>query len=138
MISRDFEHGKFPICRRAPVICYYENGLRIVYNRYDLRNFLEKHGLSCRCVGVWPGKKSTDCFVLNPKSYSTIEIPPEIHKEIDSAEDITVELGPEGFFEKLTYTPGTFVEDRTPILSKDRNLFDYIKKSGLKFSTFLS
>jgi len=137
MISHDFEHGKFPICRRAPVICYFENGLRIVYNRYDLRNFLEKHGTVCRCVGVWPGKKSTDCFILSPKSYSTINTPPEMHKEIDSAETISIKLDSEGAFEQLTYIPGSFVEDRTPILSKDQNLFNYVKKSGLKFSTSL-
>jgi hypothetical protein len=137
MISHDFEHGKFPICRRAPVICFFENGLRIIYNRYDLYNFLNKNGLTCRCIGVWPGKKSTDCFVLNPKSYSTIDIPPEMHKEIDSAEGIVVKLSSDGIFEELTYTPGTFAEDRTPVLSKEIKLFEYVKKSGLKFSTLL-
>jgi hypothetical protein len=138
MISHDFEYGRFPICRRAPVICFFEKGLRIVYNRYDLHDFLNKNGLACRCIGVWPGKKSTDCFVLNPKSYSLIDIPPEMSKEIDSAEGIIVKLSSDGNFEDLTYTPGTFVEDRTPILSKDGKLFEYVKKSGLKFSTSLS
>ena len=137
MISHDFEHGKFPVCRRAPVICFFEKGLRIVYNRYDLHDFLNKHGLICRCIGVWPGKRSTDCFILNPKSYSLTDIPPEEHKEIDSAEAITVKLSSAGALEELIYIPGAFVEDRTPILSKDGKLFEYIKKSGLKFSTSL-
>ena len=138
MIRRDFEHGRFPICRRAPVICFFEKGLRIVYNRYDLHDFLNKQGLDCRCIGIWPGKKSTDCFVLNSKSYSIIDIPPEEHKEIDSAENICVKLASNGTFEEITYTPGTSVEDRTPVLSKDKSLFEYLKKTGLKFSTVLS
>jgi hypothetical protein len=138
MIRNDFEHTGFPICHRAPVICFFENGLTIVYNRFDLHAFLEKNGTTCRCVGIWPGKKSTDGFTLNPKSYSTLIPPPEEHKDIDSSESISVTFSSDGKFEELLYVPGNFFEDRTPILSKDIKLFEYIRKSGLIFSTSFS
>jgi hypothetical protein len=138
MISRDFEQSKYPICRRAPVICFFENGLTVVYNRFDLRAFFAKNGTTCRCVGVWPGKKSTDCFTLNSKSYSLIDTPPEIHKEIDSAESIAVTLDENGAFEEITYIPSLFFEGRTPIVSKEKALFEYVRKVGLRYAISLS
>ena len=134
MILRDFETGGFPISRRSPVICMISDGsVKAVYNRFDLKNIINS-STNLSCIGVWPGKKNTDCFILDPDAYKNLA-PPEIHKDIDSAEDIKIFINSDGYFMKISYVPGAFSSDRTPHESEDINLCSYIKAAGLKHST---
>jgi hypothetical protein len=110
----------------------------ICYNRFDLKKAIELSGVnSCVCMGIWPGKKTTDGFILNPGSYTTLSSPEE-HKDIDSAESITVAFHPDtNAFTRLYYTPGAFAENQTMIMSQDKALYEYVKNSGLKFKSVI-
>ncbi len=121
---KDFEKGGFPITKRSPVICTLPDGtVKVAYNRYDLMKVVKNKVLSC--VGVWPGKKNTDCFTLKPDHY--MDAPPERFKEIDNASKIKSFFDPDGKFMEITYTL-----DNITYGAKDEDLMDYIRKVGLK------
>jgi hypothetical protein len=132
MILKDFKTGGFPISANVPVLCIDEKyALHVAYNRVDLAKILKGNDIKC-CYGVWPGKKNTDCFILDIESYAKMPAPPEAHKEIDVAEQVTLYLDEDNNFSKIAYrtTKGDF-----QIVSRDPALLDYIKKMGLKYIT---
>ena len=131
MILHDLRSGGFPVSRRAPIICVSNKGeISVVYNRYDLNNTKKLIEIKY-CMGVQPGRKNTDCFILDPESYTKIT-PPEEFRDIDSAENIEVQKSFENKLKQINYTPGPHSDDKTPIISKDQKLYDYIKFAGLK------
>lgn len=131
MIRNDFITGGFPVCLRAPIICILANSqLKIAYNRFDLKEISSKNKIEL-CFGVWPGKKTTDCFLIDPKAY-TSHCPPERHKNIDSAENIIVQKDTEGNFIGISYLP---FGETTWIVSYEPLLFDYIRLNGLKYTS---
>lgn len=142
MILKDFIDGGFPITRRTPVICTCMTcaTTQLFYNRYDFKKFIDedKKKHTCpsvvSCIGLWPGKRTTDGFILNPEVYTRYS-PPEEHKDIDSAESITVFSHGDSVFSHVTYTPGSFSNKLIPVVSSDKTLFDYIKNAGLKHTT---
>jgi len=126
MILRDFESGGFPITKRSPVICTLPNGsVKVAYNRFDLKKIITINKL-ISCVGMWPGKKNTDCFILDPEAYTIA--PPERYKDIDSATDLKVYLDPDGAFMKITY----IINDLVTVESDDKELLEYVRKVKLK------
>jgi len=136
MLLTDFKNGGFPITRRSPVICTIENGKRDLlnkfqvipaYNRFDLKKIIVTYNV-ISCVGVWPGKKNSDCFFLDPEYYKIA--PPERHKEIDSAKEIIIYYDTHGNYMKVVYTMS---EDTYSIECGKQELLNYIKKVGLKF-----
>lgn len=134
MILNDYETGGFPITRRSPVICFFSDGtVEVTYNRFELKKVIDKHkNLSLsKCLGVWPGKKNTDCFIINPEMYCA-HVPPEIYADIDSAEEIIIVINEKNIFEGVRYTPGPHAKDRTPVISRDQSLINYIIYAGLK------
>ena len=140
MLRHDFIDGGFPLCRQAPALIW--SGLdapEVVYNRFDLRRVATKYKLPdqqavIHCYGFWPGKKTSDCFVLSAVEYAKYA-PPAEHKEIDSASSIQVTLNSDASFESLVYVPGAAADDETPILSRDQELFEYIRSAGIKYSS---
>lgn len=140
MIRNDYFTGSFPISRRVPVICTHGTEVKISYNNYDLKQVLSVYRTQgvdkeITCFGVWPGKINTDIFLLDQNYYGYIA-PPEIHKDIDSAKEITVrQVG--GVFSELEYIPGSISPDQTPIISKDPLLFSYVSKAGLRYKVSL-
>lgn len=132
MVRDDYKQSGFPLCNVAPVICidadcsYY-----IAYNRFDLVALLRKFDIKT-CFGVWPGKKNTDCFDLDPKAYVDMPLPPELHKDIDNANDILVEMESEGAFYRISYMPKDS-PDGVRIQSKDPAVYEFVKKAALKF-----
>lgn len=145
MLRKDFFDGGFPISRRSPVICTFLGNQTdnksprnfICYNRFDLKLAIEsckiKEGeFNCFCVGIWPGKKTTDGFTMNPQAYIK-NTPEEMHKDIDSASSITVVFYTDNTFSRLLYTPGDYAGNQTPVMSQDKNLYEYVKNVGLKF-----
>lgn len=151
MIRKDFFEGGFPISHKSPVMCMGKLGgadvissakpsITLCYNRFDLKRAIEQdinpRCDPCLCLGIWPGKKTTDGFLLNPDAY-TKYAPPEEHKDIDSAESITVILHLDNSLNKLLYIPGSFAENQTPVMSQDKGLYEYIKAAGLKFSSII-
>ena len=135
MIRKDFEKGGFPLNGRCPVLCIDANhNLQMAYTRYDLVAILKSKDVRC-CYGVWPGKKETDSFFLDPKVYAALPIPPESNKDIDNAGKITAYMEG-GKFSKIVYG---FDHENVEgpdfdTVSRNPDLFDYIKKAGLKFS----
>jgi hypothetical protein len=141
MMRHDFVQGGFPISRRSPVICIgIEPSIRletnICYNRFDLKKTILQYGVVfCKCIGIWPGKKTTDGFNLDPAFYSLCCDPPEGDKDIDSAENITVVFHTDNTFFRVLYTPGAFAEGHIPVISEDEALYDYVKAAGLRFTS---
>lgn len=134
MILKDYLTGGFPITRRTPVICCFEDGsVVVVYNRYKLKEVTDRIVLKCKCLGVWPGKRFTDCFLIDPEYYCE-KVPPIIHADIDSAQEIKVVSDDEGNFEGIEYKPGPFANTEAIIVSKDVQLLIYIRYAGLKFT----
>lgn len=131
MIRKEFEKGGFPLCSIAPILCIDENfALYVAYNRYDLIKILKTQKIKV-CYGIWPGKWTSDCFIIDPQAYINIPIPPEEHKEIDNSKDIIVDLTKDGIFVKIQYLPRK--PDAVWIESKDENLYSFIKNSNIKF-----
>jgi hypothetical protein len=130
MVRKDFEDGGFPINNRAPVLCITDEGaVFLVYNNYDLKELLEKKLGIKKLLGVWPGKRMTDLFVLNPGKYGK-NAPPVEHKEIDNAEKVIIAYNKQDIFLSVIYTlPGG-----SPIISKDPLLGAYLKSSGRKYA----
>jgi len=132
MILKDFLNGGFPISRTSPVLCVNDHGnVFLAYSHADLRAVLHGGNNITRCLGVWPGKKTTDCFVMDPTKYGLYS-PPDLHRDIDSAVDIEVFVDRENNFIRLEYTPGPHATDRTRVVSKDQLLFDYVGKVNLR------
>ena len=132
MILKDFETGGFPISANVPVLCIDEKYvLHVAYNRLDLAKILKSKVIKC-CYGVWPGKKNTDCFILDPAVYAQSVLPPEKHKEIDQANQVTLFLYPDNSFSKIEYKT---LKNDFVIVSTDPSLLEYIKKMGLKYTT---
>jgi hypothetical protein len=132
MIIKDFEKGCFPVCAKAPVLCIDAGyNLHVADNRFVFVSILKMHDIT-GCYGVWPGKKNSDCFILDPKAYAGIAVPPEINKEIDSAERIILCLDSDHNFSKISYV---MRDSDVMIDSRDKSLYDYVKKTGLKYST---
>lgn len=131
MIRKEYETGGFPITRRTPIVCLFLDGhVKICYNRLTLKKTIEKQGGPVRCLGVWPGKKSTDCFLINPEYYIKFSDIPEIYADIDSAVDISI-IKEGGIFSSVVFIPYDS-EDRVTVVCKDRKLYDYIISVGLK------
>ena len=129
MFRKDFETGRFPISKRSPVIGLSKNGsICVAYNRSDLRDIANMPEIAL--IGVWPGKKNTDLFYLNPGCYKSIPIPPKGHEDIDSAESIIISYITPGTFDRVTYQ----LPEQVPILCKDKSIVDYIKESGIRHS----
>jgi hypothetical protein len=129
MIRKDFETGGFPLQNLAPVMCICADySVQMAYNKFDLVNILKNYDIRS-CYGVWPGKKTTDSFLLDPKIYIALPLPPENSKEIDNASEIIVHMEAGQSFLKVSYTVGG-----TEYESKSKELLDYIKKAGVRFS----
>jgi len=132
MVLKDFLSGGFPITRRTPVICSFADGtVEVVYNRYALKEVTERIVKKSTCLGVWPGKKNTDCFLINPEKYCE-KVPPKEHADIDSAVEIKIVRDEDGIFQGIEYQPGPFALNQASIISTDKELFEYIKYARLK------
>ena len=130
MIRKDFETGGFPLQNLSPAICIDANyNFHMAYNRFELITLLRTKDIKT-CFGIWPGKKNTDGFIMDPKIYVALPLPPEEHKEIDNAIEITVYMEGEKF-SRMSYFLN---KDEVKIESKDSALFNYVKKVGLRFS----
>jgi len=130
MIKRDFETGGFPINRRSPVLCLTgEGNIYVVYNRFDLRVALHRATI-VKMLGVWPGKRNTDCYVLNPSAYMDVPIPPAGHADIDSAADVVVINDKDEHFIRLLYRDD--VTKFEAVESRSSELLEYIKVAGIK------
>ena len=131
MISRDFEQGGFPICKRAPVLCWSGEGrVFVAYNRLTLRTILNGIEGIQKVVGVWPGKTNTDIFVMNIKDYKDIPYPDNPDDaDIDSAEEITVYYDSDGYFLHLVYR---FSGETYDHKSTEERLHEYVIHAGLK------
>ena len=129
MIRNDFEDGCFPINSRAPVICTTTEGLVLLaYNNYDLKRILDNKNIKIRkLLGVWPGKKNTDLFILNPIKYGKLA-PPLEHKDIDNAETIVIEYSKSTFQTVMYALPGEPLKT-----CNDPLLEGYIKAIGKKY-----
>ena len=129
MILTDFKKGGFPITKRSPVICTLPDGtVKIAYNRYDLSKIIKIDKI-LSCVGMWPGKKNTDCFTLIPDHY--MDAPPEKFKEIDNATEIKTYFYL-GEPEDSSLMKITYVLEGVNYETGDKKLMDYINKVGLK------
>ena len=130
MIRKDFEDGGFPLNNRAPVMCVTVDGLVLLaYNNYDLKRVLDTKGLQIRkLLGIWPGKRNTDVFVLKPECYGKIA-PPKEHKEIDNAETVVIEYAKNSVFSAVLYA----LYQGPIISSKDQALEKYLKVAGRKY-----
>lgn len=130
MISRDFEKGGFPICKRAPALCYSSEGkIYVAYNRYTLHMILNS-GNIVKMVGVWPGKKNTDIYVMNIDTYKGIPIPPAEYADIDSAEEVTLYYNAHNDPIALTFRSDP--SDSFVTRLNDPNLCRYVVKAGIK------
>lgn len=134
MIRNDFQNGGFPINRHCPVLCYSsENRLFIAYDNYTFKTILNSVAVK-KCVGVWPGKRDTDVFRLNPDNYANMIVPPAKLRNIDHAEEITV-LEKNGKFIKVEWLiyndPGVLFKQT----SNNKDLHDYIIRAGRKHKT---
>jgi len=134
MINNSFIKSGFPLCKKYPILCVRGDYTVIpVYNRYDLYTTVLCNTIKS-CYGVWIGKKNTDCFTIDPKEY-TKKLPPESHKDIDSADHIKVITERNGTFVELYYSyPGGSV----PIRCCLPELFEYIIEMGLPHLTEFS
>ena len=142
MILDDFKNGGFPVTVHTPIICTIVtpgsrdplmNDSRVVYNRYDLKKVMDKYDI-VYLLGIWPGKNSTDAYPLDVLKYAKTPVPPEMHKDIDSAIDIEIIMDKDQF-EKVIYKPGPRSKDHVSIESSDIKLYDYIISAGLKYKT---
>jgi len=132
MILSDFKRGGFPLTRRSPVICTLPDGtVKVAYNRFELSQIIKVNKI-LSCIGMWPGKKNTDCFSLDPNHY--MDAPPERFKEIDNATEIKAYFysgKPQGkSLKKITY-----ILDGINFETDDEKLMDYIRKVGLKHNS---
>lgn len=129
MWRSDFTEGNFPITRRNPIIAYIkENDAKVAYNRFQLRSILQSNKVHC-LFGVWPGKKNTDLFVLDPTKYKDIPTPPEKHQEIDSSPEVVVKLDKDGFVRGIAYHNQQTDEH---VLTQEAQIYDYVKSVGIK------
>jgi len=124
VLLNDFKDGGFPLCRRAPILCITPVGPQIVYNRYTLAHIAAQQEI-LYCIGVWPGKKSTDAFIINPEAYIKC-LPPEEHADIDSALEILLKG------DSVAYIPGPHQNPVPVMVSDSPDLVKYIKTAGLK------
>jgi len=130
MIKHDFETGGFPINRRAPVLCLTGTGnIYVVYNRFDLRVALGRY-VVVKMLGIWPGKRHTDCFVLNPDEYKDTPAPPADHADIDSAEDVVLVYDKKESFLRITYRED--VTKASVVVSDSQELLHYIEQAGIR------
>ncbi len=136
MIRTDYKDGGFPLCRRAPIICALSDGVvRIVYNRFDLKKVMQEGDVQS-CTGIWPGKKTTDCFVLDLEAYGEFS-PPEKYKEIDSAMQVTV-FSEGGKFDRIEYIPGPHEKDQRLHMTRNKEVYQYLLDAGLRFKRSFS
>jgi hypothetical protein len=128
MIKNDFRDGGFPINSQNPVLCVTKEGdIYVAYDRFGLGTAI-KAGKVFKCVGIWPGKKNTDVFPLNPEFYTAM--PPSEYRDIDNALSIMVKYV-SGEFSELRYKTMENVE----VLVKDVELLKYITSLGLKHTS---
>lgn len=129
MWRSDFTESNFPITRRNPVIAYIKgNDAKIAYNRFQLKGILQNHEVYC-LIGVWPGKKNTDLFILDPNKYKDIPTPPEQHQEIDSSPEIVVKISKGGTVRGIAYLNQKTDEQ---VLTQEAEIYDYIKSVGIQ------
>ena len=133
MILKDFEKGGFPLNKRCPVFCSTEHGeLYVAYDRFSLKAIIDNKKIK-KCVGVWPGKHETDCFLLIPDNYRVA--PPIDHREIDNATSIKIFYGKGQTFHRVEY----IIEDNQGVknnfTTENKDLLDYITRIGLKFTS---
>jgi len=131
MIRNDFYTGGFPITSRSPIVLISNESIKTVYNRYDLKlelDLIKKNSSDIKCFGVWPGNKITDIFVLNPDYYGYL-CPPENHKDIDNSKEIKVTIDDKTGFKEVYY-----IWEGVKVISKDSDLFKYIKEIGLRYT----
>ena len=134
MIRKDFEDSGFPICKRAPVLCFSKSGdVHIAYNHYALKRILEEHDI-LQCMGIWPGKRNTDCFPLNPDEYAKYA-PPEKHRDIVDAEEIKVHRGKDGKHLEICYTMRDNRGNCYDVVSQEPELYQYLAEAGLRYKT---
>lgn len=128
MWRTDMEDGGFPISRRNPVLCFLEDSdIKYAYNRFNLSRILNGGGVK-KAIGVWPGKKNTDVFILSVETYKEIPTPPEEHEEIDSSPEVVVKLGKDGMIRGIAY-----LNQRTDkeTVTQDPKVYSYIKAAGI-------
>ena len=123
MVRRDYEKGSFPIGSRSPVMCYAKDGpLYIAYDNYTLKKILNQSDI-IKCVGVWPGKITTDIFPLGVEYYKDMPVPPKEYKNIDSATDIQISVD-KGVKRVEYFIMDTRTENS--FKSTDKSLIEYI------------
>ena len=131
MIRKEFKDGGFPLNRRSPVICYLSDGeMRIAYNHSQLKDIIDNEDVRT-CAGIWPGKKTTDGFELNPKAYNKFSLP-EKYKDLDSALQVTV-FFEGGDFDRIEYTPGPHEEDQRLHMTRNKEVYQYLLDVNLRF-----
>lgn len=135
MIRDDFKLKGFPIGNRNPVITIDKDGKwSASYTRAALKSSITMDTVAC--VGVWAGSSNSDCFVLNPASYSKVPIPPEEFEDIDNALSIKV-IFSNKVFDRVCYAVENDQRNDNSIIekvSKDSRVLDYITEIGLRFS----
>jgi hypothetical protein len=127
MILRDFYTGGFPIRNTAPVLCFSKDGeVSVAYDSSSLSHLISSKEIY-QIIGVWPGKKNTDCFLLSKEHYGNLK-PPKGHELVDQAKKIVL-IYVKGIFSKVVYS----VEGKEGIFdSGDKALADYIITAGLQ------
>lgn len=131
MWRTDLEESGFPISRRNPVLCFMDGDdrdIRCAYSRCQLSRVLKENPVT-KMVGVWPGKKNTDVFILNVESYKNIPTPPEEHEEIDSSPEVVVKLGKGGDLRGIAYFNQELNQE---VVTQDSEVYDYIKAAGVQ------
>lgn len=132
MIREEYYEAGFPICATVPVICVRDDfKVLVAYSKFELVRILQENKVKC-CHGIWPGKKMSDCFILDPEKYVKTLIPPEDHKEIDNASEITLCLDTDCNFIKVSYLPRN---SDVVIETKNQLVLDYLKKAGIRYAT---
>jgi hypothetical protein len=133
MIRRDFEDGGFPINKRNPVLLFTADGkIFVAYDRFALKAVIDSKVVK-KCLGVWPGKYSTDCFVMIPDYYK--KAPPEEFRSVDNAQSILVFYGKSKEFKELAYTTENSDGKKIEIRSSNPRLLSYITDVGLQFTS---
>lgn len=127
MIRDELDMSGFPVCRRAPVLCIVEGGFAVAHSRAELRYIAERFP-GAKCAGVWPGKANSEVFSIDLTSYAS-RVPPALHADIDSAGGIVVHSGSDP---RVEYVPGPHASDRTPVVSRDPALIEYVRGAALQ------
>ena len=74
MVLKDFETGGFIVSTVVPVLCFLKGDkkLLVAYSNDFLSKIIQENYDNIElCVGVWPGKSHSDCFLLSKDHYKS-------------------------------------------------------------------